>query len=402
MTTTEYWDRTHLYEQVWQQPVSKLARTYGISDVALAKVCRRLKVPLPARGYWAKPLHRRPKRPPLQAMSAAPRLRRPTRAQSKTETLSPITEGVSESERAELAIVTRLESCRAETRGPEALEPDVLVTRTRRALSRGTTDGRKILRPRAGSTCLDVRVSKQTLDRALGVFDKLLATLRAEGFPVKVGGTGGQLTSVQILGQGIRIGLLENVRRIQLPNPSKPTDYFSSYYSRAAVRYEPTGDLYLQVWNSCRNVRKSWRDGKHQRLERVLHKVVAGMVRVAQAERREAEMMRRAAELYRIEEEFRQKRQAELVFLKGLIESEERRVRRLEEAAENWVRAKRIREYVIAFVRSKMVEGQQLVHGSALGKWAIWAMDQADRLDPLAASPPSVLDRKWELAGQYR
>ena len=279
------------------------------------------------------------------------------------------------------------------------MEPDVLVIRARRALTRGTTDDRKLLRPRTGSTCLDVRVSKQTLDRALGVFDKLLAILRAEGFPVKVVGTGGQPTSVQILGQEIRIGLLENVRRIRLPDPSKPTDYFSSYYSRAAARYEPTGDLYLQVWNSCRNVRKSWRDGKHQRLERVLHKVVAGMVRVAQAERREAEMMRRAAELYRIEEEFRQKRQAELVFLKGLIESEEHRVRRLEEAADNWVRARRIREYVIAFVQSKMAEGQQLVHGSALGKWALWAMDQADRLDPLVASPPSVLDRKWELAG---
>ena len=59
MTTAEFWGRVQqLYEQVWQQPVSKLALTYGISHVALAKVCRRLKVPLPGRGYWAKPAHR--------------------------------------------------------------------------------------------------------------------------------------------------------------------------------------------------------------------------------------------------------------------------------------------------------------------------------------------------------
>ena len=31
-----------------------LAKEYGISDVGLAKICRRNQVPLPPRGYWAK------------------------------------------------------------------------------------------------------------------------------------------------------------------------------------------------------------------------------------------------------------------------------------------------------------------------------------------------------------
>lgn len=31
-----------------------VAKRYGISDVGLAKVCKRLKIPRPARGYWAK------------------------------------------------------------------------------------------------------------------------------------------------------------------------------------------------------------------------------------------------------------------------------------------------------------------------------------------------------------
>lgn len=47
-------DREELYEQVWSEPMVLLARRYGISDVALAKICRKINVPVPARGYWAK------------------------------------------------------------------------------------------------------------------------------------------------------------------------------------------------------------------------------------------------------------------------------------------------------------------------------------------------------------
>ena len=46
--------RAELYELVWSLPVRTLAARYGISDVALAKLCRRRQVPVPPRGYWAK------------------------------------------------------------------------------------------------------------------------------------------------------------------------------------------------------------------------------------------------------------------------------------------------------------------------------------------------------------
>jgi hypothetical protein len=72
----------------------------------------------------------------------------------------------------------------------------------------------------------------------------------------------------------------------------------------------------------------------------MLYKFVAGLVRIAQAERHEAEQRRQEAERFRLEEVFRRKRQEELVLLMGEIEGEELRVRRLEEAANNWIRAK--------------------------------------------------------------
>jgi hypothetical protein len=84
----------------------------------------------------------------------------------------------------------------------------------------------------------------------------------------------------------------------------------------------------------------------------------------------------------------------ELALLKGQIEGDGLRIRRLEEAANNWMRAKHIRDYVMVLIESKTKQGYRLVPQSALVKWAIWAMEQADRLDPRAEFPSSVLHRK--------
>jgi hypothetical protein len=46
--------RQELYDRVWTTPLTAVCRDYGISNVGLAKVCRRHKVPCPPRGYWAK------------------------------------------------------------------------------------------------------------------------------------------------------------------------------------------------------------------------------------------------------------------------------------------------------------------------------------------------------------
>ncbi|KTB62500.1 MULTISPECIES: hypothetical protein [Pseudomonas] len=43
-----------LFEKVWQTPMVKLAHEIGVSDVAVAKACRKAGIPLPGRGHWAK------------------------------------------------------------------------------------------------------------------------------------------------------------------------------------------------------------------------------------------------------------------------------------------------------------------------------------------------------------
>jgi hypothetical protein len=70
--------REELYRQVWETPMSRLGEEYGVSGNGLKKICERLNVPYPPRGYWAKlsagkavkqpPLPKPPTGTPLQAI----------------------------------------------------------------------------------------------------------------------------------------------------------------------------------------------------------------------------------------------------------------------------------------------------------------------------------------------
>ena len=44
--------REALYIKVWETPTVKLAKEFGVSDVAIGKMCKRLDVPKPPLGYW--------------------------------------------------------------------------------------------------------------------------------------------------------------------------------------------------------------------------------------------------------------------------------------------------------------------------------------------------------------
>ena len=46
--------RKELYDLVWAQPLSRLAKKYKISDNGLRKICKRMNIPIPAMGHWQK------------------------------------------------------------------------------------------------------------------------------------------------------------------------------------------------------------------------------------------------------------------------------------------------------------------------------------------------------------
>lgn len=59
-------NRAALYALVWEKAVTHVAKDFGVSDVAIRKICIKHGVPTPPLGYWAKLKHgKRVVQPPL-------------------------------------------------------------------------------------------------------------------------------------------------------------------------------------------------------------------------------------------------------------------------------------------------------------------------------------------------
>lgn len=60
--------REELFALVWEKPTSEIAKDFDLSDVAIGKLCTKLQVPKPPRGYWARiEAGQKPRRPALAA-----------------------------------------------------------------------------------------------------------------------------------------------------------------------------------------------------------------------------------------------------------------------------------------------------------------------------------------------
>ena len=94
MTSTAFgpqlWNRDELYQDVWNQPLTSLIAKYGGSVVAIGKTCRKLQIPLPGRGYWAKKAHGHPvAQQPLPKLHEVPLVVRHQRPAASATNPSP-------------------------------------------------------------------------------------------------------------------------------------------------------------------------------------------------------------------------------------------------------------------------------------------------------------------------
>ncbi len=163
-------DRLTLYELVWSQPIDKLARKFGLSDVGLAKICKRLNVPRPGRGYWVKIAHGKPlTRPPLLPVKAG----QPTEVTMEPRP-RPVAQPVGDGE---VPLVVEV---------PERLrQPHPLVRAAAEVLRRPAapyyeSSGRQ----RVGH--LAIQVDPRALPRALRIMDALSKALEGRGHRVEV------------------------------------------------------------------------------------------------------------------------------------------------------------------------------------------------------------------------
>ncbi|HLY62803.1 MAG TPA: hypothetical protein VKV95_18825 [Terriglobia bacterium] len=386
-TKERYWNREKLYEEVWATPMQTLAYEYGLSDRGLAKICRRLEIPVPGRGYWAKKaVGQKVERLPLPSAKTNILVQRPAPRKEK-----PHLEALgTEQERAQ---VERLEQTVGEFALKRGSLSHPLIIQARAVLGRASVNDRQILHFR--EQCLDMRVSKGSLDRALRVMAGLIGAIEAEGFAVEVGSGDREQTVANIHRQHISFGLLEKVDRVELTAPPRGGVLERVLtFGGKPFRFEPSGQLYIEVWHQWDVERKRWKDNKTHRLEEQIPQIVAGFIRIALVERARAE--KRVAE-----QEENQRRAAERAQLQQLITTEKARIRALRKASANWVRAEECRSFISAAVDCAKQNGQPVEAGTPFGDWLAWAAKQADRLDPLKESPTSIADRKNEVEPDY-
>lgn len=345
--------RARLFASIWETPITRLAKEYGISDVGLAKICRRMEIPRPPRGYWQQlEAGRAPARPHLRPLSkdgvdSVVIRRRPERDNSLPDVAAP-----------------------EPVRVPDMLGgPHRLTNKTLHALEKGKTDERGLVIPRS-KTCLHIRVARENIERACLVMDTLIKVLEERGYAVKVAGDGSVQTQVEVEGESFGIGIEEKVQRSKHVVTEAEREKQRRYYTYPPLYdYDATGLLSLTIYNARYGCRTRWQDGKRQQIEDCLGAFIQGLEIAAQREkewRAEQERWRRKwEEQQRLDEERRR-----------LERLEKLRAEKLMADVAAWAQARRIRTYIGDVTRlEKSVPG--------LAEWIAWARSYADAIDPL-------------------
>jgi hypothetical protein len=207
-------------------------------------------------------------------------------------------------------------------------------------------------------------------------------------------------TRVQVAGEWVMFGLVERLTTAQ-PQPPKGLSGAKlkdwQFWNSRRV-FVPKGVLQLSVKDAeYLGVRTAWMDGKRQRLEACVDDFVDNLQAVAQGMKdRRAEDERRRLER---EEQQRQEWEAQ----RRRIE-EDQRAREFQEQLDRWRLARDYRAYVLEARRIAEDAGCNIVAGGRLDASLKWALEHADRIDPLSSLrrevAASVAKREREAAEQ--
>lgn len=168
--------RKELYELVWNEPLSRLAKRYKISDNGLRKICKRMNIPLPPNGHWQK----------IQFGYKITRLKLPEKYTGKSEVtldVRALNEVVTESPQATLKRITKEIE---DTPGlsfkvnDRLSKPDKLITSTinfYQSLKRYRKTNRGEYPSRVD--VLNIDVSEDNEHRAYRIMDAIIKLLRS-------------------------------------------------------------------------------------------------------------------------------------------------------------------------------------------------------------------------------
>jgi hypothetical protein len=234
--------REALYAEVWETPMLTLAPKYGVSAVFLRRVCVRLGIPCPPRGYWArKKSGQQPKIPPL------PKLKSGQRTDWK---------------KGDVITGSQIASI-ADPGAKDSREYRSLLLGSLSAFTSGKVAGDGYLRP-AKRSLADLIVTEHTLRRAAAFLVKLANSLRKARYWVSVAHSDGSYFRQQL---GDADGHLKrSVLEANLWHPGRPTLVFIEGTAIGLTIFEQTestemifvGGRYIPVSEIKKTKRGGW------------------------------------------------------------------------------------------------------------------------------------------------
>lgn len=357
--TTVKLTREELYERIWETPASELAKQFHISDVALGKLCQRMNVPKPPRGYWERVRAGESiQRPPLPKNNDSTRdlifLKIPKTVEVRSETQAVIDELLSDERVIKLA------------GDLDKLHP--LVERARIQLERASPTSEGLLSLPKGKGFVSLIASTAQSTRALLVLDALFRELENRGYAVVVSSDHwGEETRIVKEGESVSISIYEKAREVkrELTDEQKKKP---PYLVNLPAQFETNGKLHVkinEVYGEYRRISDRQRVPVEDRLGEILREVIGLLEnRVAKKRKREQEEQQR-------QEAIRQR------------EDERKRRQHLERDALAWHTSEEIRRYLDAFETRLRNIDESAPEYEELIRWLTWARNYVDSIDPL-------------------
>lgn len=376
--------RQQLYELVWSGPITTLAKSLSLSDVGLAKACRRGDIPLPPRGYWARlNAGKRVIRPalPLRAPGASDRItvgqdrprvfRLPGDDAGDAEALPPQPPVYDETlEAVEVRIRQALPAKFRFVRALDNAHPQIA------RLLREDDERREALtknRYAFDKPRFESRFEQRRLAFLSNLFT-LLGRLEVQG---SAHGRDGRELSAHVGDQAVRfrVDTLATLRPRKRPSDAK--------------KNEPMAiEIEVARWqHGEREERLFWSDDEDGRLEDRLREIGVAIVLTGERQYRKSRQFSYEWDRHSFDEKVEKARQAreeaEQREREARLQAERDRVTRLLGQASGWQQAQQIRAYVQAVLSSPEATPGRAFDGER-DAWAGWARAVADQLDPLS------------------
>jgi hypothetical protein len=388
-------ERESLYNEVWAEPVTTVAKRYDISDNGLRKHCKRLGIPLPPPGYWAR-IAAGQKVPQTALPKVTGELKNYIR--QYVIKYKPDLEQLTD---AELTNEEEFNSLREETKAfiretcaqvqvkgqlrnshkliTEHKEECVYRKKRDKALGRARFSSRYYAseksRYRDNKPILPISVSESNMNRAYRILDTIIKTIADMEGHTRVGSDSGKDTGCFIvLYTSFFFELREETRKKSASSKGneQPPNLVLSLSPKSWFR-DNTAD------------KMEYRDGVNALLESQVGRIIYDMFLVAN-KLRIADIIDEREEERRWEEEERQRRLEQM--RKGELEE----VELLVNAASDWGKAEKIRRFANC-MEQKVAEINDESKKKKLYIWLKWARDKADWLDPLVTKEDEVLGK---------